>query len=124
MKQNLNKQIEEIHSRKKTISIIKHTRQLHTDNNAMISLREHLRIHQASLDVAMKRARDWPDPGGHQVRRRLLTRLDDASRLLNFYDVTASTLLDQQGSLLGLVSRFLALEAELIVELNSSYPLS
>ncbi|KAH6707784.1 hypothetical protein BKA61DRAFT_134492 [Leptodontidium sp. MPI-SDFR-AT-0119] len=120
MKQNLNARIEEIHSRKNTISIIEHTRQLHTDNNDMISLREHLRIHQASLDVVMKRAQDWPEPSGPRASHSLLTRLDDAFRLLNYYDVTASTLLEQQGNLLSLTFNLeTAIQGQAVARLNA-----
>ncbi|KAG4438465.1 hypothetical protein IFR05_006033 [Cadophora sp. M221] len=120
MKQNLNARIEEIHSRRNTISIIEHTRQLHTDNNDMISLREHLRIHQASLDVVMKRAQDWPEPSGPRAGHSLLTRLDDAFRLLNYYDVTASTLLEQQGNLLSLTFNLeTAIQGQAVARLNA-----
>jgi hypothetical protein len=72
----------------------------------MISLREHLRIHKASLHVVMQRAKSWPDPGGPRKAQVLQTRLDDAFQLLEYYDVTATSLLEQQQNLLSLVSMF------------------
>jgi hypothetical protein len=72
----------------------------------MISLREQLRIHKASLHVVMQRAKGWPDPGGSRKSRVLHTRLDDAFQLLEYYDVTATSLLEQQQNLLSLVSTF------------------
>ncbi|KAH8588870.1 hypothetical protein B0O99DRAFT_693028 [Bisporella sp. PMI_857] len=102
IKQNLSIRIEEVHGRRQAVSIIEQTRQLHRDNNVMISLREHLRIHKASLYVVLQRTDNWSDPGGPPEARVLHTRLDDAFQLLEYYDVTATSLLEQQQNLLSL----------------------
>jgi hypothetical protein len=83
--------------------ILEQTRQLHNDNNVMISLREHVRIHKASLKVVKQRVDkmlggpEWLDT------QHLKGRLEDAFELLEYYDVTATTLLEQQQNLLSLV---------------------
>ena len=70
----------------------------------MISLREHVRIHKASLKVVKQRVEkmlggpEWLDT------QHLKSRLEDAFELLEYYDVTATTLLEQQQNLLSLVS--------------------
>lgn len=52
------------------------------------------------------RAQGSPDPAGPRATHILLTRLDYAFRLLNYYDVTAYTLLEQHNNLLSLVSTY------------------
>jgi hypothetical protein len=64
----------------------------------MISLREQLRIHKASLDC-VKQVKPQPED--------LKSRLNEASRLLEYYDLTATTMLEQQQNLLSLVSHHL-----------------
>jgi hypothetical protein len=68
----------------------------------MISLREHLRIHKASLDVVIQKLKEPLD--------ELKIRLHDTFRLLEYYDVTATALLEQQQNLLSLVSMSLSLD--------------
>jgi hypothetical protein len=73
----------------------------------IISLREHLRIHKASVRRIIKgisnkvEGASFSSPDQSQ---KLLMRLDDAFQLLEYYEVTACSLLDQQQNLLSLVS--------------------
>jgi hypothetical protein len=72
----------------------------------MISLREHLRIHKASLRVVIQRTKQEPEVQSYwQSSKVLRNRLDDASELLEYFDVTATSLLEHQQNLLSLVSR-------------------
>ena len=72
----------------------------------MISLREHLRIHKASLRVVIQRTRQESEGQSYwQSSKVLRNRLDDASELLEYFDVTATSLLEHQQNLLSLVSR-------------------
>lgn len=103
VKQNLSLRTEEVvHGRSSVIPILDQTRQLHNDNDVMISLREHIRIHKASLKVVKQRVEkmlggpEWLDT------QHLKGRLEDAFELLEYYDVTATTLLEQQQNLMSL----------------------
>lgn len=72
----------------------------------IISLREHLRIHKASVRRIIQGVGDKTeatDPEARKLGRALRVRLDDTFQLLEYYDVTASSLLDQQQNLLSLV---------------------
>lgn len=76
------------------------------DYSVIISLREQLRIHKASLQAVMQRM-DRVSGELHSPRKQLLMdRLDDAFQLLLYYDVTASTILEQHRNLLSLVSLY------------------
>jgi hypothetical protein len=69
----------------------------------MISLREHVRIHKASLKIVMQRVEYMLGGVDFVATRGLKGRLDDAFQLLEYYEVTATTLLEQQQNLLSLV---------------------
>jgi hypothetical protein len=69
----------------------------------MISLREHVRIHKASLKIVMQRVEYMLGGVDFMVTQGLKGRLDDAFQLLEYYEVTATTLLEQQSNLLSLV---------------------
>lgn len=69
----------------------------------MISLREHVRIHKASLKIVMQRVEYMLGGVDFMVTQGLKGRLDDAYQLLEYYEVTATTLLEQQQNLLSLV---------------------
>ncbi|KAH8819972.1 hypothetical protein F5884DRAFT_849257 [Xylogone sp. PMI_703] len=102
VKRNLNERIEEIHGRRSVVPIQHQTRQLHRDNMAMINLREHVRIHKTSVKIVMQRVENML--GGSQWidTQHLKTRLEDAYQAIEFFDVTATTLLEQQQNLLSL----------------------
>jgi hypothetical protein len=70
----------------------------------MISLREHVRIHKASLKIVMQRVEYMLGGVDFMATQGLKGRLDDAYQLLEYYEVTATTLLEQQQNLLSLVS--------------------
>lgn len=70
----------------------------------MISLREHVRIHKASLKIVMQRVEYMLGGVDFMATQGLKGRLDDAFQLLEYYEVTATTLLEQQQNLLSLVS--------------------
>ena len=72
----------------------------------MISLREHVRIHKASLKIVMQRVEYMLGGVDFMATQGLKGRLDDAFQLLEYYEVTATTLLEQQQNLLSLVRRF------------------
>jgi hypothetical protein len=93
-----------VHGRNSVMPILEQTRQLHNDNNVMISLREHVRIHKASLKVVKQRVEKMLGGPGWLDTQQLKSRLEDAFELLEYYDVTATTLLEQQQNLLSLVS--------------------
>lgn len=69
----------------------------------MISLREHVRIHKASLKIVMQRVEYMLGGVDFMTTQGLKGRLDDAYQLLEYYEVTATTLLEQQQNLLSLV---------------------
>lgn len=69
----------------------------------MISLREHVRIHKASLKIVMQRVEYMLGGVDFVATQGLKGRLDDAFQLLEYYEVTATTLLEQQQNLLSLV---------------------
>jgi hypothetical protein len=69
----------------------------------MISLREHVRIHKASLRIVMQRVEYMLGGVDFMATQGLKGRLDDAYQLLEYYEVTATTLLEQQQNLLSLV---------------------
>jgi hypothetical protein len=73
----------------------------------MISLREHLRIHKASLQIVVQRTKNANEALYWTQSKILDTRLEDAFQLLEYYDVTATSLLERQQNLVSLVS-FLA----------------
>jgi hypothetical protein len=52
----------------------------------------------------MQRAKSWRASGNQRETQVLHTRLDDAFQLLEYYDLTATSLLEQQQNLLSLVS--------------------
>jgi hypothetical protein len=89
--------------------ILQQTRRLHQETNMIISLREHLRIHKASVRRIIQglndkvKVADSPSHWSQKHRRSLLIRLDNTLQLLEYYDVTACSLLDQQQNLLSLV---------------------
>lgn len=93
----------QVHTRRNVLPIIQQTRQLHKDNNMMISLREHVRIHKASLRIVMQRVEGMLGGVDWIATQALKGRLEDAYQLLEYYDVTATTLLEQQQNLLSLV---------------------
>jgi hypothetical protein len=68
----------------------------------MISLREHVRIHKASLKIVMQRVEYMLGGTDFMATQGLKGRLDDAYQLLEYYEVTAATLLEQQQNLLSL----------------------
>jgi hypothetical protein len=94
---------QQVHTRRNVLPIIQQTRQLHKDNTMMISLREHVRIHKASLRIVMQRVEDMLGGVDWITTQALKGRLEDAYQLLEYYDVTATTLLEQQQNLLSLV---------------------
>lgn len=72
----------------------------------MISLREHLRIHKAALKIVAlnsQKIKRNKVRASWQGSSDLNSRLDAAAQLLDYYDVTATTLLEQQQNLLSLV---------------------
>jgi hypothetical protein len=69
----------------------------------MISLREHVRIHKASLKIVMQRVEYMLGGVDFVATQGLKGRLDDAFQLLEYYEVTATTILEQQQNLLSLV---------------------
>lgn len=86
--------------------ILQQTRRLHQEANMIISLREHLRIHRASVRRIIQGIGDKVEAAGDEApkqSRSLLIRLDDTFQLLEHYEVTACSLLDQQQNLLRLV---------------------
>jgi hypothetical protein len=72
----------------------------------IINLREHLRIHKASMKRIIQglgnKVEATITPSAKHTKS-LLVRLDDALQLLEYYEVTACSLLDQQQNLLSLV---------------------
>ncbi|KAH7305144.1 hypothetical protein BKA65DRAFT_578736 [Rhexocercosporidium sp. MPI-PUGE-AT-0058] len=82
-------------------AIFQQTRQLHEDTDTMMNLHEHLRIHAASL--ARFALQLGPSHSfTPNVRTKLLTRVSYIQQLLNYYDMTASSLLSQQSNLTSL----------------------
>jgi hypothetical protein len=78
----------------------------------IISLREHLRIHKASvrrITQGVGERAEATDPAARKLGRALRVRLDDTFQLLEYYDVTACSLLDQQQNLLSLVHNCVSL---------------
>lgn len=70
----------------------------------MITLREHLRTHKASLQVVIRRTNEPSELQYWQASEILTARLDDALQVLEYYDQVASSLLEKQQNLLSLVS--------------------
>lgn len=95
---------QEVHSWKASVSIIQQTRQLHAENNVLITLREHLRIRIASMNVVRHRFTNQNAAESSAPDTFLNMRLEDAYNLLEYYNVTATGLLEQQENLLSLVS--------------------
>ena len=77
------------------------TKKLHQDNRIILSLQEHLRSHKASLNVIIRRLQS---PSQAQGMNPLAYRFDTVSQVLDYYDVTSTSLLNQQQNLLSLVS--------------------
>lgn len=87
------------------LSILDETRILHIENSVMISLRELVRIQKEST----KKLADRVNRFNAQTRSalpELQLRLTDALRLFDYYELKATTLLEQQQNLLGLASLF------------------
>lgn len=70
----------------------------------LITLREHLRIHIASMNVVRHRFTNQKAAESSAPDAFLNMRLEDAYNLLEYYNVTATGLLEQQQNLLSLVS--------------------
>jgi hypothetical protein len=84
-----------------TSSTLYQTRRLHRDTGTTLALRESIRLHAASL----KRFSLGVDKLSDTSRSASLhERLDDVSQLLDYYELTSSTILEQQQNLLSLVS--------------------
>jgi len=75
----------------------------------MITLRECLRAHKASLKIVIQRNGESSEQQYWQSSEILSARLDDAFQLLEYYDQMACSLLEQQQNLLSLVSWYLHL---------------
>jgi hypothetical protein len=84
--------------------ISEQAKRLHFDTNVIITLREHLRAHKASLGVVIRRIEEPSELQYWQSSEILSTRLDDAMQLLDYYDQIAGSLLERQQNLLSLVS--------------------
>ncbi|RFU34416.1 hypothetical protein B7463_g1904, partial [Scytalidium lignicola] len=102
VKYNLNRRTEEIHGRRSAMPIQHQTRQLHSDNRVVIGLREHVRIHKTSIKIVMQRVENMLGGSQWVDTQHLKTRLEDAYLAIEFFDVTATTLLEQQQNLLSL----------------------
>lgn len=100
-KRNLMERIEEIHGHGPALSILDETRVLHIENNVMISLRELVRIQQESMRKLADRVNRF-DAQARSAMSQLQLRVTDALRLFNYYELKATTLLEQQQNLLGL----------------------
>jgi hypothetical protein len=68
----------------------------------MMSLQEHLRIHQASMERFELEINNT-QLGAPVGRMKLNTRIHHTKQLFNYYNMTASSLLEQQQNLLSLV---------------------
>lgn len=75
------------------------------DNIVAINLREQLRTHRASLKVVIQRTTEPSELQHWQSSEILATRLEDLSQMFEYHDLTATSLLDQQHSLISLVSQ-------------------
>ncbi len=82
----------------------------------MINLREQLRTHRASLNVVIQRTREPSELQYWQTSEILTARLDDALQLLEYYDLTATSLLEQQQTLISLVRKSLKLVKNSVME--------
>lgn len=94
---------QEIHGHGPALSILDETRVLHIENNVMISLRELVRIQQESMRKLADRVNRF-DAQARSAMSQLQLRVTDALRLFNYYELKATTLLEQQQNLLGLAS--------------------
>lgn len=84
-----------------TSSTLYQTRRLHRDTGTTLALRESIRLHTASLkrfSLGIERL------GNATHLAPLRERLDDVSQLLEYYELTSSTILEQQQNLLSLVT--------------------
>jgi hypothetical protein len=98
-----------------TSSTLYQTRRLHRDTGTTLALRESIRLHTSSLKrfcLGIERLENT----SHSASLR--ERLDDVSQLLEYYELTSSTILEQQQNLLSLVSHLLHSKTE--IELTSS----
>lgn len=68
----------------------------------MMSLHEHLRIHEASL-ARFAVQLGPPHPFTPEVRLKLVARVNHIQQVLSYYDMTAASLLGQQSNLTNLV---------------------
>jgi hypothetical protein len=82
--------------------ILQQTRELHEHTDTIMSLHEHLRIHEASL-ARFALQLGPTQPFTPRVRLKLLARVSHIQHLLSYYDMTASSLLAQQSNLINLV---------------------
>jgi hypothetical protein len=100
---------QELHTRRPATPILFQFQRLHKDSNTALSLRELLRIHMESLKVvreAVKRTIDRTQDRNNRAWEKselLNARLRYNCQLLGYYDVTATTLIDQYKNLLSLV---------------------
>jgi hypothetical protein len=105
--------------RRPTTSILEQFQTLHMDNTIVIDLRELLRIHKATLSVVQQgldaiRKQNYSHSHSQSNNTRweenetLEERFKFNAQLLEYYDVTATTLIEQQNNLLNLVSLYSA----------------
>jgi len=87
---------------KSSLPILQQTHLLHQEANTMMSLHEHLRIHQASI-TRFELESNNIQPGTPVGRMKLMKRIQHTTKLLDYYDITATSLLEQQQNLLSLV---------------------
>jgi hypothetical protein len=94
-------------------AILVQFQRLHQDSDTALSLRELLRIHMESLKVVqegVERANSNISQGSNgrawQKSELLSDRLRYNCQLLGYYDVTATTLIDQYRNVLSLASFF------------------
>jgi len=81
-------------------SILQQTRRLHQDTSTTLALSESLRLQVASMKQLQRVMRRVPDT---PKLVDLKDRLEDVIQLLDYYEVTAQTVLSQQQNLLSLV---------------------
>jgi hypothetical protein len=81
--------------------VLEQTEQLHKDTATTIDLRESMRLHVFSAKHFLAAIKQTSS--GLASRSTLISRIQNVLLRLEYYELTSSTLLEQQQNLLGLV---------------------
>ncbi|KAI1099592.1 hypothetical protein F4804DRAFT_76899 [Jackrogersella minutella] len=96
---NIEAKEQDMFNRRAIAPIVQQTRELHRDASTTLALQEGLRLHQASIKRFQRGLQSAPDS---KELLALRVRMEYVSELLEFYETTCLTILEQQRNLLNL----------------------